>query len=247
MRPELSTPRLRLEPLTPDHAELLVALDSDPEVLRHIFGRALTREESLAGLGWRLDPAADERGLGWWAGHQDGVFVGWWSLVLDEDPTTAELGYRLPRPAWGRGLATEGARALLDHGFGTVGLGSVWAATRATNLASRRVLAKSAMSLVSTSDDGVLRYAVSRVEWADFVVGELRRCAGWEDLSGAVTEAGRLAALGRDLALPRLLGYRDALDGVDLTDDAGDIADEVYRGRTAVRHGLELLGEAAPS
>jgi RimJ/RimL family protein N-acetyltransferase len=242
MRPPLETPRLRLEPLTAEHAELLVALDADPEVMRHLGG-VVTREESLAALPRRTDAAADARGLGWWAGFQDDVFVGWWCLVIDPDPTTAELGYRLPRAAWGRGLATEGARALLDHGFETVGLGSVWAATREANHGSRRVLTKSGLRLLSRWEDDIDWYAVARDEWADFVLAELRKDAGWENGSGAIAEARHLAALGRDLALPRLLAYRDDLDRVDLTDDAGDGADEVWRGRTAVRHGLELLGE----
>jgi RimJ/RimL family protein N-acetyltransferase len=249
MRPTLSTPRLRLEPLRPEHAELLVELDSDPEVLQHIFGRALSREESLAAFPLRMDPDSDERGLGLWVGFQDAgfedrPFVGWWCLLRDADPTTAEVGYRLPRSAWGRGLATEGARAMLDHGFETVGLDSVWAETRDTNLASQNVLTKSALRQVSRSADGVLRYVVTRIEWADHLLLELRKSAGWENTSGALAEAGHLAALGRELALPRLLAYRDVLDRVDLTDDAGDVADEVWRGRTAVRHGLELLGEA---
>ena len=242
-RPVLSTERLRLEPLVEEHAELLVELDSDPAVLEHILGRALTREESLAALPLRMDPDADARGLGLWVGFQDADFVGWWCLLLDTDPTTAELGYRLPRSAWGRGLATEGARAMLDHGFETLGLGSVWAETRSTNLASRNVLTKNALRPVGTAPKGVLRYQVSRDEWADFLMSQLTRHAGWENTSGALAEAAHLAALGRELALPRLLAYRDSLDHVDLTDDAGDVADEAWRGRSAVRHGLELLGE----
>jgi RimJ/RimL family protein N-acetyltransferase len=245
-RPVLATERLRLEPLGEEHGELLVELDSDPAVLEHIFGRALTREESLAALPLRMDPDADARGLGVWVGFQGAEFVGWWCLLLDADPTTAELGYRLPRSAWGRGLATEGARAVLEHGFETLGLGSVWAETRTSNLGSQNVLTKSALWLVSTSPAGVMRFAVTRSQWADFLVSELARHAGWENGSGAVAEAAHLAALGRDLALPRLLAYRDALEEIDLTDDAGDVADEVWRGRTAVRRGLELLGEDEP-
>jgi RimJ/RimL family protein N-acetyltransferase len=243
MKPSLSTARLRLEPLTREHADLLVAMDADSEVMKHVGGRVLSRAESLAGLSRRTDPAADARGLGWWAGFQDDSFVGWWCLVLDEDPSTAELGYRLPRSAWGRGLATEGARAMLDQAFGTVGLDSVWAETRNTNLASQNVLAKSALRLVPAPDEAVLRYVVTRAEWADFVMAELRKHAGWENSSGGLAEAEHLAALGRKLALPRLLDYRETLDQVDLTDDAGDVADEVWRGRTAVQRGLELLDE----
>ena len=146
-RPVLTTRRLRLEPLTVDHIEDLVDLDSDPEVLRFIFGRALTREEVLGTwMPRRLSPEADARGLGFWVGHAEDRFVGWWCLAFDPAlPDTAELGYRLRRDAWGRGYATEGARALLDHAFTTIGLPRVWAETMAVNAGSRNVMAKLGM------------------------------------------------------------------------------------------------------
>lgn len=141
-RPVLTTERLRLEPLTVDHTDLLVELDSDPEVLRWIFGRALSREEVVeTWMPRRLRPEADARGLGYWVGHDERGWLGWWCLALDdEDPRAAELGYRLRRTAWGHGYAREGARALLAHGFETVGLDRVWATTMAVNVGSRRVL-----------------------------------------------------------------------------------------------------------
>ncbi|HEX5088494.1 MAG TPA: GNAT family N-acetyltransferase [Nocardioides sp.] len=170
MRPVLRTARLRLEPLRAEHAELLVELDSDPDVLEHIIGRALTREESLAALPLRMEQDADTRGLGLWVGFEATAsgeeFVGWWCLLRDADPTTAELGYRLPRRAWGRGLATEGALAMLDHGFGIVGLDSVWAETRTSNVASQHVLAKCGMELVGQVRPQVLRYERTRAGWA---------------------------------------------------------------------------------
>ena len=45
VRPVLRAERVRLDPLTEAHVEELVELDSDPEVLHHVFGRALTRRE----------------------------------------------------------------------------------------------------------------------------------------------------------------------------------------------------------
>jgi RimJ/RimL family protein N-acetyltransferase len=176
MRPTLATERLRLEPLTEEHAELLAELDGDPAVLEHIFGRALTREESLAAFPMRLDPEADELGLGLWVGFEEARFVGWWCLLREAVPATAELGYRLPQDAWGDGRATEGALALLGHGFGTLGLGSVWAQTSVSNRASQRVLDKCGLRRVApeagcTGDPlpgwgrGELRYEISREEW----------------------------------------------------------------------------------
>lgn len=143
-KPTLLTQRIRLEPLTDAHADVLVELDSDPEVLRHIFGRALSREEVLRDrMPHRTRVDADRRGLGYWVGYADEEWLGWWCLAVDDaDERAAELGYRLRRTAWGCGYATEGARALLDHAFGTVGLTRIWAETRTANTGSRRVLEK---------------------------------------------------------------------------------------------------------
>ncbi|WP_193614330.1 GNAT family N-acetyltransferase [Nocardioides lijunqiniae] len=155
-RPVLVTERLRLEPLTHAHTDLLVELDSDPDVLRFVFGRALTREEVVTTwMPRRTRPGADARGLGYWVGHAGDEFLGWWCLGLDdEDPTAAELGYRLRRTAWGRGYATEGARALVAHAFGTVGLDRVWATTMVANDGSRRVLEKAGLHHVRTETPG---------------------------------------------------------------------------------------------
>jgi len=200
-RPRLTTDRLTLEPLTAAHTDLLVELDSDPEVLRFIFGRALTREEVVTDhLPRRLRPDGPPRGIGYWAGFEGGVFVGWWALAVDDrDADTAELGYRLRRAAWGRGLATEGSRALLDHAFGTLGLPSVWATTMAVNAGSRGVMGRLGMTHVRTDvvewDDplpgaelGEVRYEITRGEW----LGEIRSSRPRRPAGG--TSAGRASS-----------------------------------------------------
>jgi RimJ/RimL family protein N-acetyltransferase len=53
-----------------------------------------------------------------------------------------ELGYWIGVPYWGRGYATEAARAVLDHGFGTLGCERLTSRARVSNPASRRVLEK---------------------------------------------------------------------------------------------------------
>ncbi|GGM30496.1 GNAT family N-acetyltransferase [Micromonospora yangpuensis] len=67
-----------------------------------------------------------------------------------EDGVAAELGYRLRRVAWGRGLATEGSRALLRYAFDTVGVRRVWAQTMAVNTRSRAVLERAGLRYVRT-------------------------------------------------------------------------------------------------
>ncbi len=76
---------------------------------------------------------------------------------------------------------------------------------------------------------------------------ELRKCAGWEDLSGAIAAAERLAALPGEEVPAALVRELVGLDAVDLSEDAGDIADELYRARAALEAGLIRCGPRAVS
>jgi RimJ/RimL family protein N-acetyltransferase len=175
VRHVLSTDRLTLSPLAATDLPYLVALNGDAEVMRYITGRAMTPEEVAAELPSLLD---SERGLRLWSGYAaDSSFTGVWFLSADPDDAAAgELGWRLPRSAWGRGLAAEGARALLEHGFFTLGLARLWAETMAVNAQSRRVMEKLGMehvrSHVETWEDpipgweqGEVVYELTRTEY----------------------------------------------------------------------------------
>lgn len=181
----LRTERIELRPMTPAHLPLLHRLDSDPEVMRYLLGRARTPEEIDAFWAPRCaDTVADAVGLGWWVGFRDGEFLGWWDLGRSDSapgsppaPDEAEIGWRVARAHWGQGLATEGARALVAHGFGTVGLRRVWAETMAVNSASRAVMRKIGMRHVATSvrewenplpgsEAGEVTYEITAPEWA---------------------------------------------------------------------------------
>ena len=160
-RPHLRTPRLELRPLQADDSDLLVELDGHPDVMEFLTGRGTEPQEVVeVWMPRRTDPAHDALGLGYWSAFEDGVFVGWFCLNPTGD-RQAELGYRLRKRAWGRGLATEGATRLLEHGFGTAGLDLVWAETMAVNVRSRAVLQRLGLRHVRTD----LR------EWADPLPG----------------------------------------------------------------------------
>lgn len=79
-------------------------------------------------------------------------------LDLDDAHRRAELGYWIGRPFWGRGLATEAARAVLDHGFGTLGLHRIHAAYFAHNARSGRVLEKLGMRREGTLREHYLKW-----------------------------------------------------------------------------------------
>lgn len=67
------------------------------------------------------------------------------ATAFTEKEGLAEIGWRLHPFAWGRGLATEGALAILRHGFETVGLERIVAETMVVNARSRSVMRKLGM------------------------------------------------------------------------------------------------------
>ncbi len=144
----LETPRLRLRRLVAADEADLVALDSDPEVMRHVGSPPGVKSpaETVERVRRRVleSQGGEGGGLGFWRveGCADGVFHGLGALLRMPDGDDVEVAYRLARSAWGRGIATEAAGALVSHALGTLGLPRVVAVTYPDNLASQRVLDK---------------------------------------------------------------------------------------------------------
>ena len=148
----LETERLVLRRFTQADVDCLFELDNDPDVMRFINGgtptpRDIIQNDILPGF-----LHYDERFLGYgvWAAIEKatGGFLGWLSFRPAEGtPGEVNLGYRFRRDAWGKGYATEGARALVRKGFSELGVQRVVATTYEDNLASRRVMEKLGMTL----------------------------------------------------------------------------------------------------
>ena len=193
-QPVLRTDRLLLVPLAERHLDLEVELDSDPEVLRFLYGRARSRAEVTESHAVRMALGRKVDGLGHWIAYggrhgshapsreADGEFVGLMMLPpahgpdQPDDPAVCELGYRLVRRFWRRGLATEASRALLRHAFDTAGQHRVIAQTMAVNTGSRGVMRALGMHHVRTfyphwdeplpgTDLGEVEYELTREMW----------------------------------------------------------------------------------
>jgi len=181
MRIVLKTPRLAIRQFSEDDVDNLLNLNGDPEVM-HYLGRPVPREvlrdEIIPfhlGVYQRFDR------LGTWAAEsaRDGEFLGWFHFrAEDGDITDIHLGYRLRRPAWNKGYATEGSTALINMGFTELGVQRVFAHTMTANAASRRVLEKCGLTLVRTvpyqgpdadvidcAEQGEVEYALTKPEW----------------------------------------------------------------------------------
>jgi [ribosomal protein S5]-alanine N-acetyltransferase len=137
----LETARLRLERLAPEHAEALRAIWSDPEVARFLISRPRSPAELDALFARNLEAA---RKLDGWAVREQasGAVIGRVGFFGFGERERPELAFLLARDAWGRGLATEAARAALGEGFGALAFPEVVALVRPGNAGAIRVLAK---------------------------------------------------------------------------------------------------------
>jgi RimJ/RimL family protein N-acetyltransferase len=147
---ELRTSRLRLRHWREADLEPFAALNADPRVME-FYPAVLTREESDRFVRDRIAPQFERLGYSLWAVEVPGVtpFAGYVGLLEQTFPAAftpcIEVGWRLAAPFWGRGYATEGARAALAHGFGVAGLDEIVSLTAVVNRRSIAVMERLGM------------------------------------------------------------------------------------------------------
>jgi RimJ/RimL family protein N-acetyltransferase len=153
---ELRTPRLLLRRWRPADLEPFARLNADARVLEHLPW-PLSREQSDA-LAARIAAHFAERGFGLWALEVPGVapFVGFVGLSVPSFEAAftpcVEVGWRLAAEHWGRGYATEAARAALAFGFEQLGLREILSFTVPANQRSRAVMERIGMTRDPTDD-----------------------------------------------------------------------------------------------
>ena len=160
--PMLRTSRLRLRPYAAADRGWFVATLSDPAVMKHLDG-ALSEEEAEALFAGIL-AGTRPRVLGAWCAELDGEVVGHGALLRRGDDL--EVGYILPRSAWGRGYATEIARAVTEYGLNTLGRDRLFATVDADHPASLRVLEKVGMRIVDRVEDPDGSYVIYAINKA---------------------------------------------------------------------------------
>ena len=149
----LETERLTLRRVTMADLDVMAQLNSDPEVMRYIGdGTVWTRAQSEARIRRILHVYEIFPGLGLWIGEEKstGQLIGAYALIYIPKTVEVEVGYRLSKSAWGRGFATEGARALVRYGIVELGLNRVVGLTHPANDASKQVLMKAGLQARGT-------------------------------------------------------------------------------------------------
>lgn len=148
----LETPRIRLRQWTDADREPFAALNADPVVMEH-FPAVLTREQSDAMVD-RIHASIERNGWGFWAADDltggEPQLAGFIGINIPQAPDLpfqpcVEVGWRLARPFWGKGLASEGARLSLRVGFELLKLDEIVAMTQLRNMRSRAVMLRLGM------------------------------------------------------------------------------------------------------
>ena len=170
--PRLETDRLFLRQIDVDDLDAMVALDSDPEVMRFIRApiTEATQQDRLVQLIGRLDRDYGP-GLGFWSVFPKETpknFLGFVLLTTLDSNNEVEIGWRFNRTAWGRGYATEAAQVVLDYGFRDLALDPIVAVIKPGNQRSLAVAEK-----LGLARDGTRRaygtdlpfYRLNRTAW----------------------------------------------------------------------------------
>ncbi|MFD1019632.1 GNAT family N-acetyltransferase [Thalassobacillus hwangdonensis] len=152
----IETPRLILRDWKDTDLPAFRKMNADEHVM-HYFPRTQTNEETDR-FYEAIQQEFQDYDYGLYAAESKETnefigFIGFHRATFDADFTPCvEIGYRLKGEAWGRGLATEGAEACLQHGFETLNFEEVYSFTAKINTPSQRVMEKIGLHFVKEFD-----------------------------------------------------------------------------------------------
>ena len=145
MNPIIETTRFYLREKLPSDAKDMYLLNADPEVLQYT-GDTPFRDEAEAKAFIIAYDHFQKHGFGRWViiDKNTNKYLGWCGLKRHADGMV-DLGYRVKKEHWGKGIASETANACLDYGFTTLNLDKIVGRSAKANHASIRILEKIGM------------------------------------------------------------------------------------------------------
>jgi ribosomal-protein-alanine N-acetyltransferase len=152
----IKTSRLLLRPWKDQDLPAFAAMNADPRVMEFL-PKVLTRAESDA-FAFRIREHFDRRGFGFWPVEAVGIagFAGFVGLSVPAYQAhftpCIEIGWRLAHEHWGKGYATEAAKAIIDYGFTDLQLDEIVSFTVPENDRSRRVMERLGMTHLPADD-----------------------------------------------------------------------------------------------
>ena len=156
----IETERFFIRPLLTEDASGIFKLDSNPKVHTYLGNNPIKTLAEAQNVITLIQKQYKDFGIGRWAiiEKTTGDFVGWTGFKYITEPTNNhvnyyDLGYRLIEKYWGKGVATETAKACLKYAFDVLNLSEVYGICDVENDGSKNVLQKCGMTLVDTFDD----------------------------------------------------------------------------------------------
>ena len=151
------TERLILREIVQSDENGFFELDSDPEVHRYLGNKPVESIEEVRAVIKFIRQQYIDNGIGRWAVIEKNTnsFIGWAGLKLVKESINNhtdfyDIGYRLQKKFWGKGFATEAAKAAIDYGFNQLKLNEIFALADINNHASRKVLEKAGLKYIET-------------------------------------------------------------------------------------------------
>jgi len=170
-RNELATSRLRLYAPRLEDLEVRLAMERDPKVMRFI--RPVPDDEAAHRAELRTELDGPPGRAAFWHVEECAIskFIGWCGLFSLENSGLIEIGYRFVQAAWGRGLASEAAAAVLNHGFRTFGLDPIVAVSHPDNAAVAQGAAQDRATRPRPRATLRSRFVVLRIEPSAYLAG----------------------------------------------------------------------------
>jgi ribosomal-protein-alanine N-acetyltransferase len=174
MKIHIETQRLIIRDLEKQDAKGIFELDSDPDVHEFLGKNPI---KTIAEASKVIDYIRNQyinNGIGRWAviDKKTKDFIGWTGLkyeqMIRKEFSYYDLGYRLRKKYWGKGIATESAIASLNYGFEKLDLKEIGAAADVNHTASNKILRKIGLEFIETLDfEGVTHnwYNLKKSEW----------------------------------------------------------------------------------
>jgi len=164
---QLETPRLLLREFTVGDLHAVHSIWSDPGVARYLLdGNVLTEAESKVMLDSIIEGyATNDFGILAAIDKERKRIVGFCGLRFVEQGPDIEVLYGIAREAWGKGLASEAARAVIQDGLERLRIERIVGMANPLNVASWRVLQKVGMKYERRARDNgedIVFYAISR-------------------------------------------------------------------------------------
>ena len=151
----IETKRLLIRKITQTDLDDLYSICSDAELMKFVGdGKPLSKQQTQKWIDVTLSNYAS-KGFGMYGviDKEIDTFIGYCGLVFSSDVNDNELIYALSKEYWGRGLATELAKLMVEFGFSTLHVDCIYASIDPENKASEKILSKVGFTEVFRRND----------------------------------------------------------------------------------------------